>query len=83
MSVTEQANVKVNVNGEQAKSQLDALQGKAKELKIELQNAFKAGDVKGYNKVKRELSGIKKDAKSLQRQMFEVDKVMRNLGGTT
>ena len=81
--MTEQANVKVNVNGQEAKSQLDALQGKAKELKLELQNAFKAGDVKGYNKIKRELSGIKKESKSIHRQMFDVDKVIRNLGGST
>lgn len=83
MSTREKAIVDVDVNGEPAKDQLNALQLKAKELKVQLEKAFKAGDVKGYNKLKTELGKVGKEAKQLEKQMFDVDKVLRNLGGSS
>ena len=77
------ANVKVKLNGQEAEDQLDALQGQAKKLKGELERAFKAGDVKGYNKLKKELSGIQKETRGIKKQMFDVDKVIRNLSGAS
>lgn len=83
MATKEHAEVEVDVNGQPAENKLNALQVQAKELKIELQKAFEAGDVKSYEKQKAALGKIKKEARSLQKQMFDVDKVMRNLGGAT
>ena len=80
---TQTANVNVQVNGQQAENVLDALQLKAKQLKQDLKTAFKAGDVKGYNNLKRELSGIHKETRQIKRQMFDVDKVLCNLSGAS
>ena len=79
MAVQENAIVNVDVNGKPAEDKLNALQLEAKELKKQLEKAFKAGDVKSYEKHKKGLSKIKKEARQLEKQMFDVDKVMKNI----
>lgn len=83
MSTKQYAQVDVDVNGKPAEDKINALQSKAKELKKSLQDAFEAGDVKSYEKHKKELSAIQKEAKQIEKQMWDIDKVMRNLGGAT
>lgn len=80
---SQKAKVDIQVNGQAAENVLESLQGKAKQLKKDLQIALKAGDVKGYNKLKKELSGIHKETRQIKRQMFDVDKVLRNLSGAS
>ena len=83
MATTEQANVNVNINGEQAEETLKILKNRAIEVKKAAEEAFKAGDIKAWEKHKKELSDINKEAKGVQRQMFDIDKVLKNLSGAS
>lgn len=83
MPTNQQANVDVNVNGESAEQQLTVLAQKADIFRKKMESANKAGDIKQYTKAETALKKVNKQAKALEKQMWDVDKVLRNLGGSS
>ncbi len=79
----EQANVKVNVNGNEAEDKLQDLYQVAKKFKKELENAWRTGDPKKIKEAERNFRGATKEVNRLNKQLFDVDKVLRNLGGSS
>ena len=83
MSANEQANVKVTLNGEEAQRELDQLNERIKKL-IELKKKAEAeGDVKGWKKINTELSKAEREAKKLEKQFYDVEKVLKNMNGAS
>ena len=83
MSLNEQATSTVIVNGEQAKQELSALEIKAKQLKEQLQQANKAGDVKAWDSYSKQLKTVNKDMKQMQKESFDVKKILNDLSGSS
>src|SRR6056297_748487 len=83
MSMHENAQVDINVNGKSAQKQLSALEKSAEKYKKELVQANKAGDLKGYKKAKKNLDGVNKEMRQLKKQTFDVNKVVNNLSTAT
>lgn len=83
MATNENANVNVNINGEQAEEQLTVLQKETIKWRKEIIKANKAGDIKGLKKAEQELKNVTKQTQQLKKQMFDVDKVLKNLSGAS
>lgn len=79
----EQAQSTVTLNGEQAKSEMTALEKRAKELRKAIIDANKAGDTKSYDKYSKQLKETQKDMKKLTREAFDMKKVLDNLSGAS
>lgn len=83
MNVQEQANVKVTLNNEEAKREMDELNGRIERM-IQLRNkAEKEGDVKGFRKIDQELKKAQREAKKYARQLYDVDKALKNINGAS
>ena len=79
----EEARVKVTLNGEEAQRELDAINNRIAHL-IELKKKAEAeGDVKGWKKISSELSKAEREAKKLEKQAFDVEKVLKNINGAS
>jgi len=83
MSMHENAQVDINVNGKSAQKQLSALEKSAEKYKKELVEANRAGDLKGYKKAKKNLDSVNKEMRQLKKQTFDVNKVVNNLSTAT
>lgn len=79
----EQAQSTVTLNGEQAKNELTALEIKAKKLKEQILAANKAGDTKAFEKYSQQLKETNKQMSKMQREAFDVKKVLDNLSGAS
>lgn len=79
----EQADVKVNVNGSEAEEKLQDLYRVAKKFKKELEDAWRTGDPKKIKEAEKNFKGATKEVNRLEKQLFDVDKVLRNLGGSS
>jgi len=79
----EQATSTVIVNGEQAKQEMTALEQKARSLKERLIEANKAGDGKAYDKLSKELKKAQREMKQLNKESFDVKRVLDNLSGSS
>jgi TP901 family phage tail tape measure protein len=79
----EEARVKVTLNGEEAQRELDQINNRIAHL-IELKKKAEAeGDVKGWKKISTELSKAESQAKKLEKQAFDVEKVLKNINGAS
>jgi len=79
----ERSNVEVSVNGTQAEDKLKDLYNSAKKFKLELEKAWKTGDPKSIKKAENDFKNVTKEVNKLQKQLFDVDKVLKNLGGSS
>lgn len=79
----EQAQSTVTLNGEQAKNELTALEIKAKKLKEQILAANKAGDTKAFEKYSKQLEQTNKAMTKMNREAFDVKKVLDNLSGSS
>jgi TP901 family phage tail tape measure protein len=79
----EKATSSVFLNGEQAKNELNILGKKAKELRDAIRQANEAGDEKAFAKYNKELKATEKQMNQLQKESFDVKKVLDNLSGSS
>nr|WP_321357173.1 phage tail tape measure protein [uncultured Draconibacterium sp.] len=77
----EKAKATIYLDGKQAEAALDAIKKKAKELRQQMKAAQEAGDTVKYNKLKKELKGVEAATRSLRKETFDYEKVLRNLNG--
>ena len=83
MAIHQQANLTVTLNNEQAKRELEELQVEMKRL-IDLRDkAQKAGDLKAYQGFDNQLKKATRQARSYERQLFDVNKALRDLSGAS
>ena len=73
----------VLLNGEQAKSELAAIEAKVISLRKNMREATKVGDVEGWKKLKKELDDTQKSMKEVKRQSFDAKKVLDDLSGSS
>lgn len=81
--VNQQANVNVTLNNEQAKQELNELQNQMKELIKLRREAAKAGDTARQAALAKEIGEARKEATQLEKQLFDVNKVLRNINGAS
>lgn len=77
--IVNQAQTRVTVDGQQAASELTALEKKARQFKDQMIAANNAGDTKAYDKAKKGLKEVDKEMRNVLRSSFDVNKVMSNL----
>lgn len=83
MAINQQATTTITLNNEQAKRELDELQKKMQRLIDLKRKAEEAGDVQGYKKISAELGKAQREAKSYEKQLQDVDRVLKNLSGAS
>lgn len=79
----ENATTTVTVNGEEAKRELTALAQRAETLRQKLKEANDAGDEKAFSKLGKQLKATQKEMKQLERDSFDLKKVLNNLSGAS
>lgn len=77
--IVNQAQTRVTVDGQQASSELTALEKKARKFKDQMIAANNAGDTKAYDKAKRGLKEVDKEMRTVLRSSYDVNKVLSNL----
>ena len=82
-NINETAQSTVTLNGEQAKQEMSALENRAKRLKDALLEANKAGDEKQYDKLAKQLRNTQKEMRQLEKDSFDLKKVLDNLSGAS
>lgn len=82
MAINEKATVEVQVNGQQARQELNQLREYATNLSAALEKAYEAGDKKQIKALTKELKYVNSQMKTLQRTSVDIDKVMKNLSTT-
>lgn len=82
MAINEKATVEVQVNGQQARQELNQLREYATNLSAALEKAYEAGDKKQIKALSKELKYVNSQMKTLQRTSVDIDKVMKNLSTT-
>jgi TP901 family phage tail tape measure protein len=81
--MNQKANVEVTLNNEQAKRELEELQSSMKKLVQLRDEAFKKGDVSAFKAYDAELKKASRTAANYQKELFDIDKVMRNISGAS
>lgn len=79
---TERATAQVFIDSTEAAYELEKLKKKSKELKAEMDKAFKAGDKEGWMKLKKEADDLNGSMKKVKNTTVDVTRVMKNLNGT-
>lgn len=79
MAINEKATVEVQVNGQQARQELNQLREYATNLSSALEKAYEAGDKKQIKALTKELKYVNSQMKTLQRTSVDIDKTMKNL----
>lgn len=82
-NINDNVTVNATVNGSGAINELEKLQKQAKTLREELVKAFSAGDTKKQKELQKTLRQTNADIKEVQRQMFNVDRVLKNLSSAS
>lgn len=77
--IVNQAKTQVTVDGQQAASELTALEKKARKFKDQMIAANNAGDTKAYNKAQKGLKEVDKEMRNVLRSSYDVNKVLNNL----
>lgn len=80
--ITERATAQVLIDSTEAAYELEVLKKKSKELKAEMDKAFKAGDKEGWMKLKKEADDLNGSMKKVKDTTVDVTRVMKNLNGT-
>ena len=83
MARNEQAKATIYLDGKQAEAALDALTKKAKDLRKAMKEAQSAGDQVKYKKLEGELKGVEAATRSVRKESFDFEKVLRNLNGAS
>lgn len=83
MSQNETSTSTVLLNGEQAKNELAEIEIKAKSLRKSMKEALEVGDLKGWNKYKKDLADVNKSSKALKVEAFDAKKVLDDLSGSS
>jgi len=78
-----QANLYVGINNEDAKARLKEIEGQLQELIRLRDKAFQDKDVTAYTKLDKQINKLTGESKKLERGIFEVDKVLKNLSGAS
>jgi len=79
---TERATAQVFIDSTEAAYELEILKKKSKELKAEMDKAFKVGDKEGWMKLKKEADDLNGSMKKVKNTTVDVTRVMKNLNGT-
>lgn len=79
----EQAKASIYLDGKQAEAVLDSMTRRAKELKKEFKAAQEAGDNIKMNKLEKELKMVESAQRSLRKETFDTQKVLKNLNGSS
>lgn len=83
MTVREQANVKVTLNNEEAKREVDELNSRIEKLIQLKKKAESEGDVKGFKQIDKELRSAQREAKKYERQLYDIEKALKNINGAS
>lgn len=83
MARNEQAKATIYLDGKQAEAALDGLKNRAKLLRDELKKAQAAGDIIKTKKLQSELKGVESAQRSLRKETFDYEKVLRNINGAS
>lgn len=81
--VQEEANVKVTLNNEEAKREIEELNSRIEKLIQLKKKAESEGDVKGFKKISTELNKAQREAKKYERQLFDVERALKNINGAS
>lgn len=77
--IEEKAQVKVQINGEQAKNELKILEASASRLKDQINKAYEAGQEKKMMKLQRELKKVNAEMNTMRKQVVTIDEAMKDL----
>lgn len=83
MAINEIAKATVDIDGSMAGKELDQLKNRAKDLRSELAKLSKANDLDGFRKAEKELKAVNSSMRNLQKESFDVEKVLKRLNGTS
>lgn len=83
MEIRQRATVEVQVNGEEAKKELQSLESYANNLKGRLAEAYKAGDTKKIKQLEKELRETNAQLKVMRTNTKNIDAAMNNIGLAT
>ena len=79
MAINERATVEVQVNGEQARQELNQLRQYATNLSAALDKAYQAGDKKQIKTLSKELKYVNSEMKTMQKSSVDINRTMSNL----
>lgn len=77
--IEEKAQVKVQINSEQAKNELRILEESATRLRDQINKAYEAGDEKKMNKLQKELRKVNTEINTMRRQSVSINEAMKDL----
>lgn len=80
--IQQTATVEVQVNGEQAKNELQSLEKYASSLKDRIADAYNAGDTKKMKELEKELKKTNSQLRTMRTNAVNIDEVMQNLSTT-
>lgn len=83
MEIRQRATVEVQVNGENAKKELQSLESYANNLKGRLAEAYKSGDTKKIKQLEKELRETNAQLKVMRTNAKNIDVAMNNIGLAT
>lgn len=83
MEIRQRATVEVQVNGEDAKKELQSLESYANNLKGRLAEAYKSGDTKKIKQLEKELRETNAQLKVMRTNAKNIDVAMNNIGLAT
>ncbi len=83
MAKNEQAKATIYLDGKQAEAALDALKKKAGDVRKAMKAAQEAGDQVKFDKLEKELKGIEAAQRSLRKETFDYEKVLRDINGAS
>lgn len=83
MEIRQRATVEVQVNGEDAKKELQSLESYANNLKGRLAEAYKSGDTKTIKQLEKELRETNAQLKVMRTNAKNIDVAMNNIGLAT
>ena len=83
MARNEKAKATIYLDGKQAEAALDALKKKAGELRKAMKEAQSAGDLVKYKKLESELKGVDAATRSVRKETFDFERVLRNINGAS
>jgi TP901 family phage tail tape measure protein len=83
MAINQKANVDVTLNNEQAKKEMEELQTSMKKFSDLRDQAFKSGNTTAWKAYDAELKKATRTASGYKKELFDVDKVIRNMSGSS
>lgn len=75
--------VELDINGQQARNELKALQEEADMWRAKMVAASKSGDTKTFNEAHKELTRVNNELRKMQKAQVDVNRVMNNLSSAS